>query len=90
MEIFLTILFGVLIGVVVGFVIAQAKSKELRNTIDKLQWQLDNEKSNAKLVEANFEKLLDTAKSDAKEQIVSVKADCEKRVAEIKADCEKQ
>ena len=54
MEIFLTILFGVLIGVVVGFVIAQAKSKELRNTIDKLQWQLDNEKSNAKLVEANF------------------------------------
>lgn len=90
MEIFLTILFGVLIGVVVGFVIAQAKSKELRNTIDKLQWQLDNEKSNAKLVEANFEKLLDTAKSDAKEQIESVKADCEKRVAEIKADCEKQ
>ena len=89
MEIFLTILFGVLIGVVVGFVIAQAKSKELRNTIDKLQWQLDNEKSNAKLVEANFEKLLDTAKSDAKEQIESVKADCEKRVAEIKADCEK-
>lgn len=90
MEIFLTILFGVLIGVVVGFVIARAKSKELRNTIDKLQWQLDNERSNAKLVEANFEKLLDTAKSDAKEQIESVKADCEKRVAEIKADCEKQ
>lgn len=47
MEIILAIIIGVVAGVTIGFVIARNKSKEQQNTIDKLQWQLDNEKQNA-------------------------------------------
>ena len=90
METILIIVIGVAVGAVVGFVVARGKSRDLQNTIDKLQWQLDNEKNNAKLIELGLEKQLETAKSDAKEQIESIKADCEKRIAEIKSDAEKQ
>lgn len=90
METILIIVIGVAVGAVVGFVVARGKSRDLQNTIDKLQWQLDNEKKNAKLIELGLEKQLETAKSDAKEQIESIKADCEKRIAEIKSDAEKQ
>lgn len=90
METFLIIVIGVVVGAVVGVVIARGKSKDMQNTIDKLQWQLDNEKNNAKLIEQGLEKQLETAKSDAKEQIANIKADCEKRIAEIKDNAEKQ
>lgn len=90
METILIIVIGVVVGAVVGVVIARGKSKDLQNTIDKLQWQLDNEKNNAKLIEQGLEKQLETVKSDAKERIEGIKADCEKRIAEIKSDAEKQ
>ena len=90
METILIIVIGVAVGAVVGFVVARGKSRDLQNTIDKLQWHLDNEKNNAKLIELGLEKQLETAKSDAKEQIESIKADCEKRIAEIKSDAERQ
>ena len=90
METILIIIIGVAVGAVVGFVIAQSRNKDMQNTIDKLQWQLDNEKNNAKLIEQGLEKQLETVKSDAKEQIANIKADCEKRIAEIKSDAEKQ
>ena len=90
METILIIVIGVVVGAVVGVVIARGKSKDMQNTIDKLQWQLDNEKNNAKLIEQGLEKQLETVKSDAKEQIANIKSDCEKRIAEIKSDAEKQ
>lgn len=89
METILITVIGVVVGAVVGFVVARGKSKDLQNTIDKLQWQLDNEKNNAKLVEQGLEKQLETVKVDAKERIEGIKADCEKRIAEIKDNAEK-
>ena len=89
MEIILALIIGVATGVFVGFIFARGKSKEQQHIIDKLQWQLDNEKSNAKLIESNLERQLENAKNEAKEQIESTKADCEKRIAEVKGDAEK-
>ena len=89
MEIILAIIIGVAVGVFIGFFFARGKSKDLQSIIDKLQWQLDNEKSNAKLIESSLEKQLENAKNEAKEQIESTKADCEKRIAEVKGDAEK-
>ncbi len=79
MEIILAIIIGVVAGVTIGFVIARNKSKDQQNTIDKLQWQLDNEKQNAQLMQLSQDK-----------QIESIKADCDKRIAEVKSDAEKQ
>ena len=79
MEIIIAIIIGIAAGIFIGFVIAHSKSKDLQNIIDKLQWQLENEKAYARQISSNLEKLLE-----------STKADCERRVAEVKQDAEKQ
>ena len=84
------IIAGIVIGALTGYVIAGRKNRALAGTVEKLQWQLENEKANAGLISANLEKQINGAKSDAKEQMEVVKADCDKRIAEIKADAEKQ
>ena len=84
------IIAGVVIGALTGYVIAGRKNRALTGAVEKLQWQLENEKANAELISANLEKQISGAKSDAKEQLEVVKADCDKRIAEIKADAEKQ
>ena len=48
MEIIIAIIIGIAAGIFIGFVIAHSKSKDLQNIIDKLQWQLENEKVNAR------------------------------------------
>lgn len=90
MEIFFSIITGIVIGALIGIIIAGRKSRKQQSIIDKLQWQLDNEKSNAELIASNLQKQLDSTKSEAKEQIESIKADYEKRIAETKSDAEKR
>ena len=90
MEMIAAIIAGIVIGALTGYVIAGRKNRALAGTVEKLQWQLENEKANAGLISANLEKQINGAKSDAKEQMEVVKADCDKRIAEIKADAEKQ
>ena len=86
----MAIIIGVTVGAFTGFILANGKRKEQQNTIDRLQWQLDNEKNNARLIESSLEKQLENSRRDAKEQIEEIKADCEKRIAEIKDDAEKK
>ena len=90
MEMIAAIIAGVVIGALTGYVIAGRKNRALTGAVEKLRWQLENEKANAELISANLEKQISGAKSDAKEQMEVVKADCDKRIAEIKADAEKQ
>ena len=86
----MAIIVGVAIGAVVGYFIAHNKSKELQNTVDRLEWQLNGEKANSEQMAASLQQQIATTKSDAKEQIEGVKADCDKRIAEVKSDAEKQ
>ena len=90
MEIVLAVIAGLVIGGLAGYVFATGKSRALQSSVEKLQWQLENEKGNAGLVSENLQKQIEAAKADAKEQIEGIKADCDKRVAEVKADAEKQ
>ena len=90
MELIIAIITGVIAGVMIGFAIARSKSKGMQNSIDKLQWQLENEKSNAEQAAINFQKQIVEVKAEAKEQIEGIKADCDKRIAEAKSDAEKQ
>jgi DNA recombination protein RmuC len=90
MEIILAIITGVALGALMGFVFARGKSREAQNTVEKLQWQLENEKSNAEQAAVNFQKQIAEAKADAKEQIETVKAECDKRIAEALAAQDKR
>ena len=90
MEIILDIIAGVAVGAFAGYIVASKRSKTQQSTIEKLQWQLENEKANAELISSNLQKQIESTKADAKEQIESIKNDCDKRIAEVKADTEKQ
>lgn len=90
MEIILAVVAGVALGVFTGIIIARGKSKDLLTEIEKMKWQLENEKANAELKSSALQQQVAAVKSDAKEQIESIKRDCEKRISEVKNDAERQ
>ena len=90
MEIILAIIIGAVAGTIIGFLAAQSRNKDQQSAIERLRWQLENEKSNAELVSQSLQQQIANTKSDAREQTESIKADCEKRIAEIKSNAEKQ
>lgn len=90
MEIILAVVAGVALGVFTGIIIARGKSKDLLTEIEKMKWQLENEKTNAELKSSALQQQVAAVKSDAKEQIESIKRECEKRISEVKNDAERQ
>ena len=90
MEIILAVVAGVALGVFTGIIIARGKSKDLLTEIEKMKWQLENEKANAELKSSALQQQVAALKSDAKEQIESIKRECEKRISEVKNDAERQ
>lgn len=90
MEIILAVVAGVALGVFTGIIIARGKSKDLLTEIEKMKWQLENEKANAELKSSALQQQVAAVKSDAKEQIESLKRECEKRISEVKNDAERQ
>lgn len=90
MDIVLAIIFGVVCGVVIGFVLAKLRNQSNQTLVEKLQFQLENEKKNAKQNALLFQKQIYDAKAEGKEQVELVKKDFEKRLAEVKSDADKQ
>lgn len=90
MEIILAVVAGVALGVFTGIIIARGKSKDLLTEIEKMKWQLENEKANAELKSSALQQQVAAVKSDAKEQVESIKRECEKRISEVKNDAERQ
>lgn len=90
MEIILAVVAGVALGVFTGIIIARGKRKDLLTEIEKMKWQLENEKANAELKSSALQQQVAAVKSDAKEQIESIKRECEKRISEVKNDAERQ
>ncbi len=90
MEIILAVVAGVALGVFTGIIIARGKSKDLLTEIEKMKWQLENEKANAELKSSALQQQVAAVKSDAKEQIEIIKRECEKRISEVKNDAERQ
>ncbi len=88
MDFILAIILGVALGVFIGYVVARGRSKGAQDQVDKLLWQLENEKANAESASLNFQKQLENAKAEAKELVNNIKADCEKRIAEAKEQIE--
>ena len=86
----MAIIVGVVVGVIIGYVIALGKNKDTQGGIEKLQWQLEMEKQNARLAQANLEGFLENTKADCERRVVEVKNDAEKRVVDMLAAQEKR
>ncbi|MBO5975263.1 MAG: DNA recombination protein RmuC, partial [Paludibacteraceae bacterium] len=90
MDILLAVVIGVIIGALIGFIVSKLKNQEKQVFIEKLQWQLENEKSSAEQNAIAHQKQIETIKTEAKEQIESIKTEYDKRIAEIRLDEEKK
>ena len=90
MEMIFAILLGVVIGGVLGFVLSKLKNQGSHAMVEKLQWQLENEKANAEQQVAHLTRQVQEAKAEANELLDKAKAEFDLRLAEAKADAEKQ
>ena len=90
MEVMFAIIIGVAVGVVVGFVLAKLKYQNHQSLVEKLQFQLESEKNNAKQNAALYQQQINDAKAEGKEQVEGAKRDYEKRILQVKADAETQ
>lgn len=90
MDIVLAIIFGVVCGVVIGFVLAKLRNQSNQSLVEKLQFQLENEKKNAEQNALLYQKQISDAKKEGREQVEAVKKDFERRLSDVKADAYKQ
>ena len=90
MEVMFAIIIGVAVGVVVGFVLAKLRYQNHQSLVEKLQFQLESEKNNAKHNAALYQQQINDTKAECKEQVEVVKKDYEKRILQVKADAETQ
>lgn len=90
MEFIIAIILGIVVGVVIGYILLRLKNQGGQALVEKLQWQLENEKANAENRIAQLTNQLETVKAENKERMLLAKTDFEKRLVEAKAEAEKQ
>ena len=62
MEIIVAIISGVVLGSVIGFFFSKVKNQDSRSLVEKLQWQLENDKLNAAQQIANLQQQMEVQK----------------------------
>ena len=82
MELILIFIFGLLLGGGGCFIILKLKSQKQAGMIEKLQWEVENEKANAALKISYLQKQIEDTKREGKELVETVKAEAEKRAKE--------
>ena len=90
MEIIVAIISGVVLGCVIGFFFSKVKNQDSRSLVEKLQWQLENDKLNAAQQIANLQQQMEVQKVEAKENLEVAKQEAEVRIAQVKAEAERQ
>ena len=90
MEIIVAIISGVVLGCVIGFFFSKVKNQDGRSLVEKLQWQLENDKLNAAQQIANLQQQMEVQKVEAKENLEVAKQEAEVRIAQVKAEAERQ
>ena len=89
MEIILAAIAGAALGIFIGYIVAHSKSKYLLIEVERLKWQLDNEKANAELRSSSLQQQIEAARNDAKAQVESLRLEYEKRISETKSDADR-
>ncbi len=90
MEIIVAIISGAVLGSVIGFFFSKVKNQDSRSLVEKLQWQLENDKLNAAQQIANLQQQIEVQKVEAKESLEVVKQEAEVRIVQAKAEAERQ
>ena len=90
MEIIVAIISGVVLGCVIGFFFSKVKNQDSRSLVEKLQWQLENDKLNAAQQIANLQQQMEVQKVEAKENLEVAKQEAEVRIAQVKVEAERQ
>ena len=90
MEIIVAIISGVVLGSVIGFFFSKVKNQDSRSLVEKLQWQLENDKLNAAQQIANLQQQMEVQKVEAKENLEVAKQEAEVRIAQVKVEAERQ
>ena len=90
MEIIVAIISGVVLGCVIGFFFSKVKNQDGRSLVEKLQWQLENDKLNAAQQIANLQQQMEVQKVEAKENLEVAKQEAEVRIAQVKVEAERQ
>ena len=90
MEMIVILISGIALGAVLGVMFAKIKGQGSVSQAEKLQWQLENEKTNAEAQIAQLMQQLEALKAEHNERMQMAKTDFEKRLADAKADAEKQ
>ena len=90
MEIIVAIISGVVLGCVIGFFFSKVKNQDCRSLVEKLQWQLENDKLNAAQQITNLQQQMEVQKVEAKENLEVAKQEAEVRIAQVKVEAERQ
>ena len=77
----IAIIASLLLGGGIGYVILRLKNQSLYATIEQLKWQLERERTNAKMQVENLQTQLEKTKTDFEERIAQVKADSKELLA---------
>ena len=75
MEIIIAVVSGLFLGGIIGFMISKLRNQKDLATIERLEWQLENERTNAQTHANNLLMQLEASKADFEERIAQVKAD---------------
>lgn len=89
MEMFLYLLAGLLLGFLSGYMFSKAGRQTHAAELEKLKWQLDNEKAAFDTLAANFKEQLEEARNERDKRVAEVKLEAEEHYLQLLKEKEK-
>lgn len=89
MEMFLYLLAGLLLGFLLGYMFSKAGRQTHAAELEKLKWQLDNERAGFDTLAANFKEQLEEARNERDKRVAEVKLEAEEHYLQLLKEKEK-
>lgn len=89
MELFLYLLTGLLLGFLSGYMFSKAGRQTHAAELEKLKWQLDNERTGFDTLAANFKEQLEEARNERDKRITEAKLETEEHYLQLLKEKEK-
>lgn len=89
MEAFICFLVGGLLGFLSGYIFSKASWKAHVAELEKLKWQLDNERAGFDTLAANFKEQLEEARNERDKRVAEVKLEAEEHYLQLLKEKEK-
>lgn len=89
MEAFICFLVGGLLGFLSGYVFSKARWKAHVAELEKLKWQLDNERASFDMLSGSFKEQLDELRNERDKRLVEAKLEAEEHYQQLLKEKEK-